>query len=59
VGPHGDIDDAGGHIRDAYGLSAGDIVVVRPDGYVGAIVSYEERHALQGYFASVGVTAIA
>ena len=56
VGHPGDIDDADGHIRDAYGVSAGDLVVVRPDGYVGAIVSCEDRHALETYLARVGLS---
>jgi hypothetical protein len=37
VGPHGDLVDDGGHFHDAYALSPGDWVLIRPDGYVGAI----------------------
>jgi 2-polyprenyl-6-methoxyphenol hydroxylase-like FAD-dependent oxidoreductase len=55
VGPRGDIIDDGGHMRAAYGVSPGDWVLVRPDGYVGAIVS--ETSALDRYLARVGVTA--
>jgi hypothetical protein len=44
-------------MRDAYGLSPGDWVLVRPDGYVGAIVSAAEVAALEPYLASVGVVA--
>jgi hypothetical protein len=57
VGPRGDIIDDGGHVRDAYGLSPGDWVLVRPDGYVGAIVSGAEVSALDPYLAGVGVAA--
>ncbi|HWD68481.1 MAG TPA: FAD-dependent oxidoreductase [Caulobacteraceae bacterium] len=57
VGPGGDIIDDGGHMRDAYGLSPGDWLLVRPDGYVGAIVSGAEVSALDPYLASVGVPA--
>ncbi|MDB5481755.1 MAG: pcpB2 [Caulobacteraceae bacterium] len=57
VGPHGDIIDDGGHMRDAYGLSPGDWVLVRPDGYVGAVVSGAEVSALDPYLARVGVPA--
>jgi hypothetical protein len=57
VGPRGDIIDDGGHVRDAYGLSPGDWVLVRPDGYVGAIVSGTEVSALDPYLARVGVAA--
>ncbi len=57
VGPGGDIIDDGGHMRDAYSLSPGDWVLVRPDGYVGAIVSGAEVSALDPYLTSVGVPA--
>jgi hypothetical protein len=57
VGPRGDIVDDGGHVRDAYGVSPGDWVLIRPDGYVGAIVSGGEVSALDHYLAGVGVTA--
>ena len=57
VGPHGDIIDDGGHVRDAYGLSPGDWVLIRPDGYVGAIVAGAEVTALDPYLARAGVTA--
>lgn len=50
--------DDGGHFRDAYGLSPGDWVLVRPDGYVGAIVGAAEMPALERYLAEVGVTAL-
>ncbi len=42
VGPRGDLVDDGGHFRDAYGLLPGEWVLVRPDGYVGAIVAGDE-----------------
>jgi 2-polyprenyl-6-methoxyphenol hydroxylase-like FAD-dependent oxidoreductase len=57
VGPRGDIIDDGGHVRDAYGVSPGDWVLIRPDGYVGTIVSGGEVSALDRYLAGVGVTA--
>ncbi|WP_437933005.1 FAD-dependent oxidoreductase [Sorangium sp. So ce341] len=55
VGPRGDIVDDGGHLRAAYGLSPGDWVLVRPDGYIGAIVSSDHVPALETYLASVGL----
>jgi hypothetical protein len=58
VGPRGDVLDDGGHFSDAYGLSPGDWVLVRPDGYVGAIVGADEIPALERYLAEVGVTAL-
>jgi hypothetical protein len=55
VGAHGDVVDEWGHVRDAYALSAGDWVCVRPDGYVGAIVAFGELAALEEYLRGVGL----
>ncbi|MDB5705021.1 MAG: putative flavodoxin monooxygenase [Sphingomonas bacterium] len=56
LGPRGDIVDDGGHVRDAYGLAPGDWALVRPDGYIGAIVSSGETDALEAYLrASAGL----
>jgi hypothetical protein len=55
VGSRGDLVDDGGHFQDAYGLSPGQWVLIRPDGYVGAIVGTEEIPALDRYLADVGV----
>jgi 2-polyprenyl-6-methoxyphenol hydroxylase-like FAD-dependent oxidoreductase len=57
VGLRGDIVDDGGHIRDGYGVQTGDWVLVRPDGYVGAIVSSDHVSSLEAYLDSVGQTA--
>ncbi|MBP1859612.1 FAD-dependent oxidoreductase [Rhizobium herbae] len=54
-GPRGDIADEGGHISDAYALAPGDWLLVRPDGYVGAIVASGETAALEAYFRNVGL----
>ena len=54
-GPGGDLVDEGGHFQDAYGLAAGDWVLVRPDGYVGAIVAQGDVEALEGYLRRVGL----
>jgi hypothetical protein len=54
VGARGDIVDASGALREAYGLTSGDWVLVRPDGYVGAIVSGETA-ALETYLRHVGL----
>ena len=59
VGARGDIIDQGGHIRDGYGLEPGDWLLIRPDGYIGAIVSSDERPALDRYLQHVGVRAVA
>jgi len=58
VGPRGDVVDGCGHFRDAYGLSPGEWVLVRPDGYVGAIVGAGGIPALERYLAEAGVTAL-
>ena len=55
VGSRGDIVDEGGHIRDSYGLRPGDWVLVRPDGYVGAIVSSDYTSQLEAYLERVGL----
>jgi hypothetical protein len=54
LGPCGDIIDEAGHLRDAYGAASGDWVLVRPDGYIGAIVSSGEIGALETYLRGVG-----
>lgn len=55
IGPRGDIIDGGDHLRDTYALSAGDWVLVRPDGYIGAIVATADLRALERYLARVGL----
>jgi 2-polyprenyl-6-methoxyphenol hydroxylase-like FAD-dependent oxidoreductase len=55
VGPGGDLEDSSGHLRAAYGLAAGDWVLVRPDGYIGAIVSSSELPLLRQYMDRVGI----
>lgn len=58
IGVHGDLADAAGHFQAAYGAAAGDRVLVRPDGYVGAIVSAGENAALGEYLTTVGLIAM-
>ncbi|POR45847.1 FAD-dependent oxidoreductase [Bosea psychrotolerans] len=55
LGLRGDILDEGGHLRDAYALTPGDWLLVRPDGYVGAIISSSEIGALETYLRNVGL----
>lgn len=57
VGPRGDIVDDSGHLRDNYGVRPGDWVLVRPDGYVGAIVSSDHIPELETYLERVGLRA--
>ena len=53
IGAHGDVVDHEGHVREFYGLSPGDCVLVRPDGCIGAVVSAGDAGALETYLASV------
>jgi 2-polyprenyl-6-methoxyphenol hydroxylase-like FAD-dependent oxidoreductase len=57
IGVRGDILDESGYVRDAYGIAKGDWILVRPDGYVGAIVSSGELGALDRYLDGVGLSA--
>jgi len=54
-GADGDLLDQHGHFADAYDLAAGDWVLIRPDGYVGAIVSSQQLPALVNYLQMVGI----
>lgn len=57
IGARGDLLDDGGHFREGYALDSGDWVVVRPDGYVGAIVGSGDGdiEALEHYLRTVGI----
>jgi 2-polyprenyl-6-methoxyphenol hydroxylase-like FAD-dependent oxidoreductase len=48
-GPRGDIVDHESHFLAAYAVAPGDWVLVRPDGYIGAIVASAEVGALESY----------
>ncbi len=53
IGPKGDIRDAGGHVRDGYALRPEDRVLIRPDGYVGAILG--NAAPCEAYLADAGL----
>jgi len=53
-GARGDLIDDGGHFVDAYTPSPGSWILVRPDGYIGAIVSTSHLDALEEYLRQVG-----
>ena len=57
VGAKDHIVDDARHIQNGYGLVKGDWVLVRPDGYIGAIVSSTEAPALNSYLDRVGLKA--
>lgn len=54
-GSRGDVVDHGDYVRQAYALTPGSWVLVRPDGYVGAIVSAGEIAALDEYLRNTGL----
>ncbi|GBQ62753.1 2-polyprenyl-6-methoxyphenol hydroxylase [Ameyamaea chiangmaiensis NBRC 103196] len=53
VGPEGDLVDEGGHIARAYGLQPGQQVLIRPDGYIAAILNVTDGDALAACLAWV------
>ncbi|MEB0047422.1 MULTISPECIES: FAD-dependent monooxygenase [unclassified Pseudomonas] len=56
-GPRGDLFDDQGHFYDAYEPAIGDWVLVRPVGYIGAIVTNDEVGTLEGYLVQAGLSA--
>jgi hypothetical protein len=49
----GDVLDEQGLVREYYGLAPGDCVLVRPDGYIGAVA--RDAETLESYLAAVGL----
>jgi hypothetical protein len=58
IGGGGDILDTGGHVHSAYGLSSGQWVLVRPDGYVAAVVGTADLGSLATYLDAVGIRPV-
>jgi 2-polyprenyl-6-methoxyphenol hydroxylase-like FAD-dependent oxidoreductase len=58
IGKGGDLLDDGGHICKAYDLEPGDWVLVRPDGYVGAIVGSGRPQALSESLSRLGLAPV-
>lgn len=54
-GLDGGVIDEQGHFQNAYKLAIGEWVLVRPDGYIGAIVSSDDLERLEAYLARVGL----
>lgn len=48
-GSGGDLIDQGGHFETAYVASPGDWVLIRPDGYIGAMIGSRQIAALEKY----------
>jgi hypothetical protein len=59
IGTRGDIVDSGDRVQSAYGLSSEQWVLVRPDGYVAAVVGTAELGAVETYLDTVGVRPFA
>jgi 2-polyprenyl-6-methoxyphenol hydroxylase-like FAD-dependent oxidoreductase len=57
TGVRGDVVDTDGHFQSAYGLSPEQWVLVRPDGYVAAVVGTAELGVVESYLDAVGVRA--
>lgn len=57
LGDRGDVVDAFGHIHDAYGLTPNECVLVRPDGYVAAVLPLDPEPVarLKAYLVRIGL----
>ena len=55
VGTDGDFRDGEDQLGRTYGMAEGDILLVRPDGYVGALVSAAKAGQLADYLAMAGI----
>jgi 2-polyprenyl-6-methoxyphenol hydroxylase-like FAD-dependent oxidoreductase len=54
-GAQGELKDRDGHFRETYALIPGDWILVRPDGYIGAIVASTDLAAMESYLESAGL----
>ena len=57
IGSGRELVDVRGHFSKAYGLAPGEWALIRPDGYVGAIVGETAMALLEEYMQKVGLTA--
>jgi 2-polyprenyl-6-methoxyphenol hydroxylase-like FAD-dependent oxidoreductase len=55
IGPGSECTDPAAQFRQAYGSEAGDWFLIRPDGYIAAIVGTANRAALEPCLAAVGL----
>ncbi len=55
-GERGDVIDVHGQVQAVYGLDPGELVLVRPDGYVGAIAASAHADALAAYMRRAGLS---
>ncbi|WP_316770714.1 FAD-dependent oxidoreductase [Streptomyces sasae] len=59
IGTRGDILDTGDRVQSAYGLSSEQWVLIRPDGYVAAVVGTADLAGIETYLDTVGVRPVA
>lgn len=57
IGPGGDLLDEHGHFAEAYAVAPGDWVLVRPDGYIGAIAGSGRLDALERVLDQAGIAS--
>lgn len=55
IGPDGELIDNGGHFKRAYDIADGGTVIIRPDGYVGAIFGRDAFSEVEPYLARIGL----
>lgn len=55
IGAQGDLHDLGQQMQRAYGLAPGDLVLVRPDGYVAITGSVAELDRIEEYLRAAGI----
>lgn len=55
LGDRGDLADPQGCFAETYRLAPGDWLLIRPDGYIGAVVPSDDLAALESYLARVGL----
>jgi hypothetical protein len=53
IGPAGDLIDSAGHFKRAYAIAEGGTVIIRPDGYVGAIFGRDAFGEVEPYLARI------
>lgn len=55
IGLDGDLIDNAGHFKRAYDIAEGGTIIIRPDGYVGAIFGNDASTEIESYLARVGL----
>lgn len=58
IGPCGELSDEWGYFKDAYAMNPGDYILIRPDGYVGAIFAADRTNEIEMYLMEVGLSPI-